>query len=206
MTSNAAAQVAPTQSIPAIGTEYGGGTVTGIVSENGQQYLVITAGKAHELRGELGTYGQDVEGAHSYTDGRANTEALAAAGSELAQKVLALEIGGFSDWAIPARDQQELQYRHLKPTARQNYAGYRDGDNPSSVPPGYPYTEDLPAKTDVSAFQDNGAEAFAEEWYWSSTQSSADTASSLGFSDGLQLNSDKFLEARVRPVRSELIQ
>ncbi|MDT4827041.1 hypothetical protein FQZ97_603670 [compost metagenome] len=201
---NAAAQVAP--AIPAIGTQYGGGFVTGIISENGQQYLVITAPAAFELSGKLGTYGEDIEGARSYADGRANTEALAAAGSALAQQVLTLAIGGFTDWAIPSRDQQELQYRHFKPSDRENYASFRDGDNPSSVPPGYPYTEEFPNQTHLEAFRQGGAEAFAEAWYLSSTQYSADLAYSMTFSDGSQTSDGKDFEARVRPVRSELIQ
>ncbi|MNF56114.1 hypothetical protein D3C84_375940 [compost metagenome] len=201
---NAAAQVAP--AIPAIGTQYGGGFVTGIIAENGQQYLVITAPAAFELKGKLGTYGEDIEGARSHTDGRANTEALAAAGSELAQQVLALDIGGFTDWAIPARDQQELQYRHFKPSDRENYASFRDGDNPSSVPAGYPYTEAAPAQTALDVFRAGGAEAFAEAWYWSSTQYSANLAYNMGFSDGGQSYRGKSHEARVRPVRRELIQ
>ncbi|MNQ91246.1 hypothetical protein D3C85_1066180 [compost metagenome] len=200
---NAAAQVAP--AIPAIGTQYGGGFVTGIIAENGQQYLVITAPAAFELKGKLGTYGEDIEGARSHTDGRANTEALAAAGSELAQQVLALDIGGFTDWAIPARDQQELQYRHFKPSDRENYASFRDGDNPSSVPPGYPYTEEFPAQTTLEAFRTGGAEAFAESWYVSSTQYSAYYAYYMDFSGGTQSHYGKDFEARVRPVRKILI-
>jgi hypothetical protein len=201
---NAAAQVAP--AIPAIGTQHGGGYVAGIISENGQQYLVITAPAAFELKGKLGTYGEDIEGALSYTDGRANTEAFAAAGSAVAQQVLALAIGGFTDWAIPARDQQELQYRHFKPSDRENYASFRDGDNPSSVPPGYPYSEEFPTQTTIEAFRKGGPEAFAEVWYLSSTQYSANLAYSMGVGDGHQDNFGKYGEARVRPVRRELIQ
>ena len=66
--------------------------------------------------------------------GQGIAEAMAAAGSELAQKVLALDIDGFTDWAIPARDVQELQYRHFKPTTEENWAGLRDGFVPSDRP------------------------------------------------------------------------
>ncbi|MCO6057348.1 DUF1566 domain-containing protein [Pseudomonas sp. MOB-449] len=201
---NAAAQVAP--AVPAIGTAHGGGFVTGIIRENGQQYLVITAPAAFELKGKWGEYGQEVEGANSYTDGRANTEAMAAAGSELAKQVLALAINGYSDWAIPARDQQELQYRHFKPSSRENYASFRDGDNPSSVPPGYPYSEESPGQTSVEVFHQGGAEAFAETWYWSSSQYSAYYAYYMYFFGGTQISLVKTNEGRVRPVRRELIQ
>ncbi|MCY1542777.1 hypothetical protein D9M68_785430 [compost metagenome] len=38
---------------------------------------------------------------------------MAESGSELAQKVLALEINGFSDWYLPSRHEQVLQYFSL---------------------------------------------------------------------------------------------
>ena len=129
---NAAAQAAPAITIPEIGQPFGGGFFTGIYQQDGKRYAVITAPAAYEHEGEWGEYGEKIEGARSLTDSRANTEAMAAAGSELAKQVLALEIGGFTDWAIPARDVQELQYRHLKPTTQENCCWGRDGENPSS--------------------------------------------------------------------------
>ena len=195
----------PTVTIPQIGQAYGGGFVTGVTVENGQRYLNITAGAAHELKGTWGARGVIIEGTGSFTDSRSNTESMAAAGSELAQKVLALEIDGHTDWAIPARDVQELQYRHLKPTSEENYCWGRDGDNPNSLPIGLLYTAELPAQTTLTAFQDDGAEAFSGSWYWSSTQRSADYAFSMGFDAGIQLSGDKLNELRVRLVRRELI-
>jgi len=189
-----------------IGQPYGGGFFIGITQENGKLYRNIQAPKAFELKGAVGCYGKDVDGAKSYTDSRANTEAFAAEGSELAQQALGLTIGGFSDWGLPARDVQELQYRHLKPTEQENYCSWRDGDNPSSIPPGLPYTETFPAQTALEAFQEGGPEAFEPGWYASSTQFSALYVCLVGFSDGLQYVDDKLNERRVRPVRRELIQ
>lgn len=147
-----------------------------------------------------------IEGADSFTNSRANTEAMATAGSELAKQVLGLEIGGFTDWAIPARDVQELQYRHFKPTTEENWAGRRDGDNPHSEPVGLLYSEEDPKQTAHEAFQAGGPEAFRDTWYWSSSQRSATTAFGMGFDDGCQTSYGKGTELRVRPVRSELIQ
>lgn len=202
----AAQQQAPAVTIPEIGAPYGGGFVTSIYQQDGQRYLLITAGAAHELEGEWGEYGTKIDGADSMTDSRANTEAMAAAGSELAQKVLALDIGGFTDWAIPARDVQELQYRNLKPTTDQNYCWSRDGENHNSVPVGELYSKESPAQTAVAAFQAGGAEAFKPRWYWSSSQRSADIAFYMRFDGGSQGYYAKVLELSVRPVRSELIQ
>ena len=195
----------PVTPISAIGRACGGGFVTGVTVENGQRYLNITAGAAHELKGTWGARGVVIEGAGSFTDSRSNTESMAAAGSELAQKVLALEIDGFTDWAIPARDVQELQYRHLKPTTEENYCWGRDGDNPNSLPIGQLYTAELPAQTALPAFQDDGEEAFSGSWYWSSTQRSANIAFLMLFVDGNQDFNGKDYELRVRPVRRELI-
>ncbi len=187
-----------------IGQPYGGGFFIGIIRDpvTGLEYRQISAGVELELRGKWGEYGARITGADSFIDGRANTEAMAASGSELAQKVLALGEG----WAIPARDQQELQYRHLKPTIDENYCWNRDGDNPHSVPVGTLYTEHYPAQTAVGAFKSGGKEAFKPRFYWSSSQRSASSAFGLGFGAGDQYDNGKNDECFVRPVRSELIQ
>lgn len=203
---SAVEKAAPAVTIPEIGQPFGGGFFSGVTRDpdTGKLYLNITAGAAHELVGAWGEYGEKIEGADSFTNSRANTEAMAAAGSELAQKVLALDIGGFSDWAIPARDVQELQYRHFKPTTEENWAGRRDGDNPNSEPVGLLYSEESPALTSLAAFQEGGAEAFRDTWYWSSTQRSAYFAFDMLFDVGTQGNNGKDDELRVRPVRSQL--
>jgi hypothetical protein len=199
---SAAAKALPVTTLPEIGQAYGGGYFSGVTVQDGKRYMVITAGREHELKGKWGEYGVKIEGAYSFTDGRANTEAMAAAGSELAQKVLAQKIGGHSDWAIPARDQQEPQYRNLKPTTEANYCWGRDGDNPNSLPIGTLYTEESPAQTTVAAFQQGGTEAFADAWYWSSSQRSAYDAFYMYFGGGTQSNGGKDDELRVRPVRA----
>lgn len=204
---SAVEKAAPAVTIPAIGQAYGGGFVTGITREpaTGKRFLNITAGAEHELVGKWGEYGVKIEGADSFTDSLANTQAMAAAGSELAAKALALSIGGHNDWAIPARDVQELQYRHFKPTTEENWANSRNGDNPNSEPVGLLYSEEDPVQTIHTAFQEGGAEAFRDTWYWSSSQRSAYFAFYVGFDGGIQYDDVKLLELRVRPVRSELI-
>lgn len=205
---SAVEKAAPAVTTPAIGQAYGGGFVTGITRDpvTGQRFLNITAGAEHELVGKWGEYGEKIEGADSFTDSRANTQAMAAAGSELAAKVLALSIEGFTDWAIPARDVQELQYRHFKPTTEENWENSRNGDNPHSEPVGQLYSAEDPLQTVHTAFQEGGAEAFRDTWYWSSSQRSAYSAFFMDFVDGFQDGSGKDDVRRVRPVRSELIQ
>jgi hypothetical protein len=183
------------------GTAMEGGHFAGYFAMPDGAYGLVVAPKATgQIKGAWSPKRKDVAGARSYFDCRANTLAMAEAGSVLAQQIASLSIGGFSDWAIPSRDVLELCYRNLKPTTRENYV-WRNGDNPSSLPPGYPYTEELPTQTDVAAFQEGGAEAFDEDWYWSSTQYSADIAWSQLFYDGYQGSDDKSYEGLARAVR-----
>lgn len=183
------------------GAPFEGGFYGGQIRIGAALFAVIWAPKAQgELNGKwLGSY-TSVPGACSYFDSMANTQAMGEAGSDLARQALALDINGFTDWCLPARDVLELAYRHLKPTKKENYA-HRNGDNPSSAPAGYPYTEAFPTQTRESAFRESGAEAFGGEWYWSSTQYSDGRAWYQFFNYGLQDYDDKSYEARCRAVR-----
>ena len=148
-----------------------------------------------------------VEGAASYFDGAANTAAMAVAGSDLAKWALGLDLAGAKDWYLPSRDELEILYRNLKPTAC-NYAGFRDGENASSVPVGYPYTETHPTQADVALFREDGPEAFESAWYWSSTQSASNSyyAWYQTFDYGGQDYDRKGTELRARAVRRLKIQ
>lgn len=187
--------------IPAVGAPLGGGFYTAEMKMNGLYYALITAGKEGVVKGKWGEYGVKIEGASSFVDGLANTNAMAEAGSEIAIKVRALRIGGHDDWAIPARNQQEPQYRYHKPTAQENWCSYLDGYNPDSVPAGELYTENNPLQATAEHFREGGLEAFADSAYWSSTQSSAYGAFCQCFDDGGQGNNNKNNELLARPVR-----
>src|SRR3546814_1679868 len=43
---------------------------------------------------------------------------------------------------------------------RPNWAGFRDGENPSAIPPRYPYTKECPVMTALPAFREGGEQAF----------------------------------------------
>jgi hypothetical protein len=144
---------------------------------------------------------KDVPNACSCVHSMDNTVAMADAGSPAAKLILGKEINGHTDWCLPARDVLELGYRYLKPGTGENSTSFRDGDNPSSIPAGYPYTEGAPAQTLAEAFRAGGAEAFEEAWYHSSTQYSSDDAWFQGFYDGNQGAYYKKFEALWRPVR-----
>lgn len=178
-----------------------GGFFSGTIRINDALFGVITAPRAEgQYSGIWLPSYDDVPGAASCFDSKANTIAMAEAGSPIAQQALATTINGFSDWVIPARDVLEIQYRAHKPTAETNYT-YRSGDNPSSVPAGYPYTETIPAQCSAPLFQEDGAEAFDSAWYWSSTQSSPYGAWCQYFDDGTQYCNCKDYVGVVRLVR-----
>ncbi len=181
MKSSIAANLVPDE----YGTPFEGGFYGGQVRIGDATFAIAWAPKA---LGEtkaiwLPSYTQ-VPNAASCFDSMANTIAMADAGSPLAKWALGLDINGCTDWCIPARDVLELGYRYLKPTDEANDCSFRDGDNPSSIPAGYPYTEEGPVQTTSEAFRAGAPEAFEDAWHWSSTQYSAGTAWRQGFSDG----------------------
>lgn len=154
------------------GDALGGGFFTDVIRIGDALHALIIAPAAQGYFKDarlLADSSAHIAGIESLADGMANTKALAAAGSELAAQVLALEINGIGGRAIPARDQVEMQYRVFKPTSEENYCSWRDGENLSSVPPGGLYSEESPQQTIVDAFKEGGSEAFDDGWHWSST-------------------------------------
>jgi hypothetical protein len=188
--------------IPAIGTFIEGGYFGGIINVNGTHKGVIWSPKKEgQIKAALVLSGA-IDGARSPNDCVANMKDLLKAESPAAIQIAALNINGFPDWIIPSRDVLELGYRHFKPTSRENYCSWRDGENPNSVPPGWLYTNDTPAKTTIEAFQDGGEEAFDEAWYRSSTVlPNGDSAFNQFFYYGLQIGDNLSWEGRVRAVR-----
>ncbi|HRO60248.1 MAG TPA: DUF1566 domain-containing protein, partial [Burkholderiaceae bacterium] len=157
--------------LPAVGSPFEGGFYAGQILIAGAPHALIVALKSGG--GEFATIAwhnrsKAVQGALSFSDGLANTRAMAKAGSRLATQVVDLRIAGFDDWYLPARDELEILYRAFKPTADQNWC-WR-GDNPNSIPAGEAYMPDAPAQTSIEAFRGGGPEAFESTWYWSSTQ------------------------------------
>jgi hypothetical protein len=145
---------------------------------------------------------QGVDGAQSFFDGLANTEAMiSAVDSDAASWTRELRIGDFGDWYIPSRDELELCYRAFKPGTEENFCG--SGDNPSALPATWPYSRTTPAQTSVEAFKAGGAEAFEETWYWTSTQYAGLESSAWCqlFYTGSQYYHHKANELRARAVR-----
>lgn len=93
--------------IPALGAYLPeqGGYFHGIYLLDGHLWGEVTAPKAGgELLGvKWHSKYSVIKGASSDWDGLANTQAMARAGSELAKHALALDLGGHTDWYLPAR-------------------------------------------------------------------------------------------------------
>jgi hypothetical protein len=115
-------------------------------------------------------------------------------------------IGGFNDWYLPARNELEILYYNLKPSATSNSAS---GTNPNAVPARafpYTYTAGSPAQT-TSALFAGGAQAFSTaDYYWSSSVNSVSTNFSWGqdFDDGFQNNLGKDDSYYARAIRRVL--
>jgi len=188
-----------------IGTAMGSGFYAGRIMVGEQAYAIVVAPKdegEHEDTEWIADY-KDVPNSKSYFDGLANTNAMAEAGSELAQWARALTIGGNDDWYLPSQDELEIIYRNLKPTTRQNSCYARSGINLSAIEPTRPYTPEFPVQTQAELFKEGGSEAFETEYYWSSTQhaSVAGYAWTQDFLNGNQSYWDKYDDIRARAVR-----
>lgn len=93
-----------------------GGIYIGIrTPPGGAPVHLVAAIGAHEIKdAEWGPYGQSIDGATSYHDGRANTQAMAEGGSELAKRVLALDNEGHTDWHLPSQADAHLLAANAK--------------------------------------------------------------------------------------------
>jgi hypothetical protein len=192
------------------GTPRAGGFFVGVMTYSDGDYELIDAGKSSETRLTLKTTNTVTSGTYSDGDGLANSTAMNSDGHPAAQYCLTYAGGGQDDWYLPARDEQELRYRRLKPSVYGNSTGARDGggnvgDNANSNPPGASYTAGVPGQTESTAFRAGGAEALNSPWeyYWTSTQY-APTAGRCwvqNYTDGRQENYYLGSLFWVRPVR-----
>jgi hypothetical protein len=141
-------------------------------------------------------------GASSVFDGAANTASLVSAGISsytAANFCVSLNIGGFTDWYLPARAELDIAYFNLKPTATANSTG--SGLNIYAVPQrNSNNTAGNPAQVTLPAFASGGSEAFASNYYWSSTDSGT-SAFYQYFINGTQSSEGKNNSNQVRAFR-----
>jgi hypothetical protein len=201
--SAASNSVTPT---PAIGSVLGGGYFAGQISTAGNGVadynLVIgplASAENSSLQWKITNTGGDPT---SVIDGPANSATMNSAVYPAAQFCEGLTIGGFSDWYMPAKNEFEVCYYNLKPTASSNFTG--NGANANAVPArASNYTAGTPAQTSAVAFQSGGSEALGgfNVNYWASTEYSSDRGWRQNTYNGYQGYGFKNGTFRVRAIR-----
>jgi hypothetical protein len=165
--------------LPSIGAAFGGGYLAALLpAPEGRLYALIVAPKAEGEKDAVKwkTSYTKTEGAASYVDGLANSEAMNNAAHPATQFCRSLKIGGFDDWHLPASAEQAAIWANLGPN-----------------------------HTPVAAFQKGAPEAFDDRWYWSSTEFGSAGAWGQFFDVGYQGYGYKVLDGRCRAVRKVLI-
>ena len=164
--------------ISALGSPLGGGFFGGEGVINGEHYALIVAPKTEGEMMDLEYTLKDrdtSDGTNSDDDGLANSDLINDATHPAAQFCRGLQIGGFNDWFLPSRDELAMLERNLGPNRKNTPELFRAG----------------------------GAEAFDEEWYWSSTEYAQYSfyAWVVGFLNGGQGYGNKLNRHGVRAVR-----
>ena len=188
-----------------IGAAYEGGFYAGKIVQGGTTYYLIVAPKSsgENSSRQWKTSTTSTSGTSSVIDGPTNSANMNNATHPAAQFCEGLTIGGFSDWYMPAKNELEVCYYNLKPTTTANSTS--SGANTNAVPSrGTNYASGTPARTTVTAFQSGGAEAFAADNYWSSTEFDATNAWNQNFTNGFQNANVKTNSYYVRAVRRVL--
>jgi len=193
----------------AIGQAFGGGFYAGEIGVSGvaTHYLVVgPVASAQASTIQWKNANTATPGADSVIDGPQNTADMVADGNSTvypcAHFCNDLVTGGQTDWYMPAKNELEICYYNLKPTTQSNNTS--SGINPNAVPArASNYTAGNPAQTSVAAFiTSTGAEAFANDSYWSSTEESTLNASRNYFPNGAQVYAaNKLNTFFVRAVR-----
>jgi hypothetical protein len=190
-----------------IGQAYAGGFYAGQIGVSGvaTHYLVVGPIASAQTTLKWKNANTATPGADSDINGPQNTADMVADGSSTvypcAHFCNDLVTGGQTDWYMPAKNELDVCYFNLKPTTTINTTSF--GVNPNSVPArASNYTTGNPAQTSAAAFiTSTGAEAFAANTYWSSTESSAPNAWEQYFGNGGQYYYSKNFLLLVRAVR-----
>jgi hypothetical protein len=197
-----------------IGEPFGGGYFAGYIShtaDGNPTHALIVAPQADGATGTGYTLTADLQwkttdttttGTTSSFDGAANTAAMVTAGianHPAAEFCVNLNIGGFTDWYLPARFELDIAYFNLKPSTTSNSIVW--GINDYSVPKRTAnYTLAYPQQTYVTAFS-TSTEAFLSALHWSSTEGSSTGAWNDNFATGAQSSNLKTNFRRVRAFR-----
>lgn len=206
------ASAASNSIVPAIqpGDAYEGGYFAGQISTAGNGIadfnLVVGPASSSQTAGkQWKTSNTSTAGTTSVIDGPTNSANMNNASHPAAEFCEAVTAGGYTDWYMPAKNELDVCYFNLKPTALPNVTYGTSGVNANAVPPratGYTPSSP-PTQTSATIFQSpSGAETFGEQYFWSSTQLSAPYAWSQVFTDGANDGATKnYTSRRVRAIR-----
>lgn len=207
-----------------IGTFIGGGYFGGWINQGGTTYGIIVSPKAQgqALLAWSSTGSGEPAGTITLNNGPVASAALNSASYPAGQFCENLDINGFTDWYLPARDELEVVYRNLKPSTITNSTAtrlkatytYPEGDDGSSdtmglnrnaAMVGAPYAAGSPVQTTATLFRSGGAQeiggaGFSTTVYSSSNFNSAG-AWAIGFGNGSQDAVGKTGPATVRAIR-----
>ena len=207
--------VSSRQYMPAvIGEAWGGGYFAGYISHtadgNPTHALIVApratgaTGTGYTLTTNLAwkTANTATAGTASAFDGAANTAAIVTAGiadHPAANFCVGLNIGGFTDWYLPARFELEIAYFNLKPTTAANANNL--GTNIYAIPQrNSNWTAAYPTQTALTAFN-TSAQALIASDHWASTTTAATTANVMPLSSGGLGNNPKTTTTPVRAFR-----
>lgn len=192
-----------------IGQAYQGGFFAGEISTTGNSIadynlVVGPVASAEDPSKRWKNSGGQTPGTDSVINGPQNTADMVADGSSTVYPAAHfcndLVIGGYSDWYMPAKNEMEVCYYNLKPTTQSNNTS--SGINANAVPArASNYTAGNPAQTSATDFRNTGAEDFAVDSYWSSTETGNPYAAASYFASGHQYSGYKNGLRRVRAVR-----
>ena len=189
----------------AVGDAYGGGFFAGKISTAGNgiadfNLVVGPVASAQNSSKQWKTSNTDTAGTSSVIDGPGNSSTMNNASHPAAQFCEAVNVGGFTDWYMPAKNELEVCYYNLKPTTTTNNT--TSGINANAVPQRTSsYTSGDPAQTSATDFKSTGAEDFAAASYWPSTETGTSSAVRQYFGNGYQSTIAKTTSYHVRAVR-----
>jgi hypothetical protein len=164
--------------LPALGEGFEGGFFGGEITINGDRYALVVAPKIAGEKINLQHKKKKLDtfdGTDLDDDGFYNSCQISDANHPAAQFCRSLQIAGHDDWYLPSRDELMIIWMAL-------------GPNRKNTP---------------EAFRAGSPEAFADAWYWSSTEYAqfSDGAWVVGFGGGFQDINVKSLSTGVRAVR-----
>ena len=153
----------------------------------GGKTKLIVAPKSTEVSKAWGSQGT-IRNISSTWNGLLNSDTLNAFGASAhpaANYCRTLSTGGYLDWYLPAKDELEICYRHLKPTIGNNSTSSGANTNNAVVSERSQYTSTVPSQTSANIFKSGGAENFGTTNYYASNESGGKYGFILNFNTGI---------------------